>query len=161
MPRNIIFNLNIWKVIRGRSSRIHKKLPDWLTCTGPTACKKVFNLIWSMFKTFIVIISSFLWFCLATTIAWWFLDSSRLTTKKEIFSCNSFLKVLSLLFMALPLWFLWQWVERRSIIKRQEERPTMHWRQIKGTSCCKIRNETNKILINKQRHTNVNTQRKF
>ena len=110
-------------------------------------------------------------FCLSKTRAGRFPDSSGLTpkkgyfvkfflkalallfvygSKKGIFWCNSFLKALSLLFMALPLWFFWQCVERRSIIKRQKERPTMHWRQMKGTSCCKIKQM--KINENKKGH---------
>ena len=56
--------------------------------------------------------------------------------KGDIFYLISFVRG-SLLSMALPLWFL-RGVERRSIIKRQEKRPTMHWLEMKGTSCCKI-----------------------
>ena len=86
---NIIFNLNIWKFIRRRYPRTHKKITRKnvilvAQAAKGQACKKVFK-IWRMFKTFNVLISSFLCFCLATTIAWWFLNSSGLTPKKGYF----------------------------------------------------------------------------
>ena len=45
--------------------------------------------------------------------------------------------------MALPLWFLCH-AERRSIIKRQEERATMHWQR--------------HLLLKRKKHTTLNEQ---